>query len=86
MHIFTGDFFRKLWGPYAGWAQSVSVVLCSPPVLVICHNQRVLLFQVLFCSDLKKFQKLKEASHGEHCKIEDSEAEMRKEEPSIKTE
>lgn len=20
----TGDFFRKLWGPYAGWAQSVS--------------------------------------------------------------
>ncbi|KAJ8257375.1 hypothetical protein GJAV_G00184930 [Gymnothorax javanicus] len=32
-----GDFFRQLWGPYAGWAQSV-----------------------LFCSDLKKFQDLKE--------------------------
>ncbi|XP_033982247.1 N-glycosylase/DNA lyase-like [Trematomus bernacchii] len=23
----TGDFFRKLWGPYAGWAQSV--LLCA---------------------------------------------------------
>jgi len=22
--IFLGDFFRKVWGPYAGWAQSVS--------------------------------------------------------------
>lgn len=61
-------------------------LLSTSWLLVICHNQRVLLFQVLFCSDLKKFQKLKEASHGEHCKIEDSEAEMRKEEPSIKTE
>ncbi|XP_076859299.1 N-glycosylase/DNA lyase [Brachyhypopomus gauderio] len=32
-----GDFFRGIWGSYAGWAHSV-----------------------LFCSDLKKFQKLKE--------------------------
>ncbi|XP_068585898.1 N-glycosylase/DNA lyase isoform X2 [Cebidichthys violaceus] len=37
LHRDLGDFFRKLWGPYAGWAQSV-----------------------LFCADLKKFQKLKE--------------------------
>ncbi|XP_030278144.1 N-glycosylase/DNA lyase [Sparus aurata] len=40
LHRDIGDFFRKLWGPYAGWAQSV-----------------------LFCADLKKFQKLKEMSH-----------------------
>lgn len=38
LHRDIGDFFRKLWGPYAGWAHSV-----------------------LFCADLKKFQKLKEA-------------------------
>ncbi|XP_029579588.1 N-glycosylase/DNA lyase isoform X1 [Salmo trutta] len=40
VHRQIGDFFRQLWGPYAGWAHSV-----------------------LFCSDLKKFQKLKET----HC-------------------
>uniref|UniRef100_A0A3Q3XQN2 N-glycosylase/DNA lyase n=1 Tax=Mola mola TaxID=94237 RepID=A0A3Q3XQN2_MOLML len=40
IHRDIGDFFRKLWGPYAGWAQSV-----------------------LFCADLKKFQKLKETPH-----------------------
>ncbi|XP_056130162.1 N-glycosylase/DNA lyase [Lampris incognitus] len=37
VHRDIGDFFRQLWGPYAGWAHSV-----------------------LFCADLKKFQKLKE--------------------------
>lgn len=37
VHKEIGDFFRKLWGPYAGWAHSV-----------------------LFCADLKRFQKLKE--------------------------
>ncbi|KAM3871765.1 N-glycosylase/DNA lyase [Diretmus argenteus] len=37
LHRDIGDFFRELWGPYAGWAHSV-----------------------LFCADLKKFQKLKE--------------------------
>ncbi|KAI3357604.1 hypothetical protein L3Q82_016011 [Scortum barcoo] len=35
-----GNFFRELWGPYAGWAQSV-----------------------LFCADLRKFQKLKDVPH-----------------------
>ncbi|XP_044067858.1 N-glycosylase/DNA lyase [Siniperca chuatsi] len=40
LHRDIGDFFRKLWGPYAGWAQSV-----------------------LFCADLKKFQKLKDMLH-----------------------
>ncbi|KAJ8394751.1 hypothetical protein AAFF_G00041060 [Aldrovandia affinis] len=39
VHRDIGDFFRQLWGPYAGWAHSV-----------------------LFCSDLKKFQKLKETA------------------------
>ncbi|KAG7520577.1 N-glycosylase/DNA lyase [Solea senegalensis] len=37
LHRDIGEFFRNLWGPYAGWAQSV-----------------------LFCADLKKFQKMKE--------------------------
>ncbi|XP_019906990.2 N-glycosylase/DNA lyase isoform X1 [Esox lucius] len=39
VHREIGDFFRQLWGPYAGWAHSV-----------------------LFCADLKKFQKLKETA------------------------
>ncbi|CAG11321.1 unnamed protein product [Tetraodon nigroviridis] len=64
LHRDIGDFFRALWGSYAGWAQSV-----------------------LFCSDLKKFQKLKETSHlKQSCKMEDTEAEMRKEKTIIKTE
>ncbi|XP_041941892.1 N-glycosylase/DNA lyase [Alosa sapidissima] len=41
VHREIGDFFRQLWGPYAGWAHSV-----------------------LFCADLKKFQKLKERAAG----------------------
>ncbi|KAM7404919.1 hypothetical protein PAMP_012223 [Pampus punctatissimus] len=48
LHKDIGDFFRKLWGPYAGWAQSV-----------------------LFCADLKKFQKLKEMQHLEKPKKEE---------------
>nr|XP_033484732.1 N-glycosylase/DNA lyase isoform X1 [Epinephelus lanceolatus] len=55
LHRDLGDFFRKLWGPYAGWAQSV-----------------------LFCADLKKFQKLKEMPHlKEPKKEEDGEEEVR---------
>lgn len=58
-----------------------------PTELSVCHNHTVLLFQVLFCSDLKKFQKLKEASHlMQSCKTEDTEAEMRKKKGLIKTE
>ncbi|XP_041655527.1 N-glycosylase/DNA lyase isoform X2 [Cheilinus undulatus] len=52
LHRDIGDFFRKLWGPYAGWAQSV-----------------------LFCADLKKFQKLKEVPQLK--KEEDCKEEMR---------
>ncbi|XP_034551684.1 N-glycosylase/DNA lyase [Notolabrus celidotus] len=50
LHRDIGDFFRKLWGPYAGWAHSV-----------------------LFCADLKKFQKLKETpvlKEEENCEEE----------------
>ncbi|XP_029291672.1 LOW QUALITY PROTEIN: N-glycosylase/DNA lyase [Cottoperca gobio] len=49
LHRDIGDFFRKLWGPYAGWAQSV-----------------------LFCADLKKFQKLKEMTHLKRPKKEEN--------------
>ncbi|XP_059189480.1 N-glycosylase/DNA lyase [Centropristis striata] len=49
LHRDIGDFFRKLWGPYAGWAQSV-----------------------LFCADLKKFQKLKEMPHLKRPKKEEN--------------
>lgn len=51
LYFYTGDFFRKLWGPYAGWTQSVSVILAfsnrwsvsfmSPYTLSICYNHRV---------------------------------------------
>ncbi|XP_040921621.1 N-glycosylase/DNA lyase [Toxotes jaculatrix] len=55
LHRDIGDFFRKLWGPYAGWAQSV-----------------------LFCADLRKFQKLKEMPHlMQPKKEEEDEEEMR---------
>ncbi|XP_044208327.1 N-glycosylase/DNA lyase [Thunnus albacares] len=54
LHKDIGDFFRKLWGPYAGWAQSV-----------------------LFCADLKKFQKLKETLHLKKPKKEEDSEEER---------
>ncbi|XP_019951961.1 N-glycosylase/DNA lyase isoform X2 [Paralichthys olivaceus] len=53
LHRDIGDFFRKLWGPYAGWAQSV-----------------------LFCADLKKFQKLKEMPLMQPKKEEEEEEEI----------
>ncbi|XP_034393844.1 N-glycosylase/DNA lyase isoform X2 [Cyclopterus lumpus] len=54
LHRDLGDFFRHLWGPHAGWAQSV-----------------------LFCADLKKFQRLKETSPLKRPKKEeDEEAEV----------
>ncbi|XP_074500044.1 N-glycosylase/DNA lyase isoform X2 [Sebastes fasciatus] len=52
LHRDIGDFFRKLWGPYAGWGQSV-----------------------LFCADLKKFQKLKEMTHLKRPKKEENDEE-----------
>ncbi|XP_075956480.1 N-glycosylase/DNA lyase [Anarhichas minor] len=52
LHRDLGDFFRKLWGPYAGWAQSV-----------------------LFCADLKKFQKLKEKAPLKRPKKEEEDEE-----------
>ncbi|XP_068453590.1 N-glycosylase/DNA lyase [Clinocottus analis] len=52
LHRDLGDYFRRLWGPYAGWAQSV-----------------------LFCSDLKKFQKLKGSSPLKRPKKEEEEDE-----------
>ncbi|XP_061760233.1 N-glycosylase/DNA lyase isoform X2 [Nerophis ophidion] len=63
LHRDIGDFFRKLWGPYAGWAQSV-----------------------LFCADLKKFQKLKERPNLKKPKNEsDGENMVICKKPNIKT-
>lgn len=80
--LYTGDFFRKLWGPYAGWAQSVSCNTLSLPVLfsfdICCSHYAVICFQVLFCADLKKFQKLKERPDTNHLqKEENDKAEIR---------
>lgn len=61
LHRDIGDFFRQLWGPYAGWAQSV-----------------------LFCSDLKKFQNLKqnlltkEQKRQIKCEVDEKETVQRK--------
>ncbi|KAM9855804.1 N-glycosylase/DNA lyase [Aulostomus maculatus] len=55
VHKDIGNFFRNLWGPYAGWAQSV-----------------------VFCADLKKFQKLKDLPNVKRPKTEEgSEDEWR---------
>ncbi|XP_051913504.1 N-glycosylase/DNA lyase isoform X1 [Hippocampus zosterae] len=63
LHKDIGDFFRNLWGPYAGWAQSV-----------------------LFCADLKKFQKLKEAPHLKRAKEEsDNESTLTGKRANIRT-
>jgi N-glycosylase/DNA lyase len=40
----VGDFFRNLWGDYAGWAHSVQVCLLAT------------YFQVLFTADLRVFR------------------------------
>ncbi|KAL2101990.1 hypothetical protein ACEWY4_003751 [Coilia grayii] len=53
VHREIGDFFRQLWGPYAGWAHSV-----------------------LFCADLKKFQKLKEQVDVQKKKIKSEEGDQ----------
>ncbi|KAF7658334.1 hypothetical protein LDENG_00014090 [Lucifuga dentata] len=55
LHRDIGDFFRKLWGPYAGWAQSV-----------------------MFCADLKNFQKLKEVPYLKQPKEEEEDEEVKK--------
>ncbi|XP_029910626.1 N-glycosylase/DNA lyase [Myripristis murdjan] len=62
VHRDIGDFFRGLWGPYAGWAHSV-----------------------LFCADLKKFQKLKEMSPLKQWKKEEEEEEVEKKTVKKKT-
>ncbi|XP_062248824.1 N-glycosylase/DNA lyase [Platichthys flesus] len=61
LHRDIGDFFRKLWGPYAGWAQ-----------------------EVLFCADLKKFQKLKEMPLMHPKKEEEDEEEIGEESKKTK--
>ncbi|XP_061687669.1 N-glycosylase/DNA lyase [Syngnathoides biaculeatus] len=63
LHKDIGDFFRNLWGPYAGWAQSV-----------------------LFCADLKKFQKMKETPCLKRAKKEsDNLSLVTCKKPNIKT-
>ncbi|XP_076023231.1 N-glycosylase/DNA lyase isoform X2 [Genypterus blacodes] len=62
LHRDIGDFFRNLWGPYAGWAQSV-----------------------LFCADLKKFQKLKEGSERPNLKKEEDDEEAKMLKKKVKT-
>lgn len=59
----TGDFFRGLWGPHAGWAQAVSTLLgtlgLSPCyALWMCPPHPLSMCQVLFCADLRKDQEL----------------------------
>lgn len=86
MHVLHRGLFQVTVGSICRMG---SVGECCPLLFPfeLCHNHRVLLFQVLFCSDLKKFQKLKEPSHlKQSCKMEDTEAEMREKKTLIKTE
>ncbi|NXW91078.1 OGG1 lyase, partial [Alopecoenas beccarii] len=57
-HQEIGDFFRKLWGPRAGWAQAVSTPIpgsarAPTPAMPTCPLSPR---QVLFCADLRKGQ------------------------------
>lgn len=51
--LFAGDFFRKLWGSYAGWAHSVSKkktfsALCCAFINVYLYHETVLALHCMF--------------------------------------
>ncbi|XP_062356503.1 N-glycosylase/DNA lyase isoform X4 [Cinclus cinclus] len=60
----TGDFFRGLWGPRAGWAQAVSTPLSGTLAPHPSHAHPIISpLQVLFCADLRKGQKPASSQH-----------------------